>query len=299
MPFVEQDRSGNWVRKEEVRLSQLGGRGKTHFRLLDRFGYLPVGADADPATFVAPIPEHSAAQGEPTDLASIPPFLWGIIASYGGHTMPALVHDHLCSHAKKQGSKGRGLRRMADKFFRTMLRDATRVGIVTRWLMWAAIRNFAFPIFGLAVVALGLYGTLYVLPPTTSWVDGPNFRLTGAALIVAIVVMSIVFAREGPPELTVPPNARTAYRPTATASLLGAALIGVCAAALFAPVVVVTVVTKIVLGLADVVAFCVSFLVRPITRRLSRGYPSVDWAVDTTSPGDEPVPAFGRFFAKG
>lgn len=83
------------------------------------------------------IPEVEVPPGTRTDLASVPPFLWGFIASYGKHTMAAIVHDVLCDRAKERGDAT--LRRDADRLFRDAM-DEAGVPWAKRWVMWAAVR---------------------------------------------------------------------------------------------------------------------------------------------------------------
>jgi hypothetical protein len=128
-----------------------------------------------------------------TDLASIPPFLWGLIASYGRHTMPAILHDVRCDAAKKvtaaQGGRAHTayLRRRADQQFRHTLKAHADQGLVTRYIMWCAVRLFGFIPLGIAVVLgvivsmLHLSGDVFIavssllnqvtIWPWLSWLD--------------------------------------------------------------------------------------------------------------------------------
>jgi hypothetical protein len=76
---------------------------KITFKVLTDFGYTIQPADSiRRAPNVAPpwwdlkSIDYFVAKGIDTDLASVPPFLWGVIASYGHHTLPAILHDVLC-----------------------------------------------------------------------------------------------------------------------------------------------------------------------------------------------------------
>jgi hypothetical protein len=57
-----------------------------------------------------------------TDLATIPPMLWGVIGPYGRHLLAALVHDFLCQHAASFASRA-----FADYVFWRACRDGERV----------------------------------------------------------------------------------------------------------------------------------------------------------------------------
>lgn len=72
-------------------------------------------------------------RGEQSDLASVPGFLTWLVPRYGRHTLPALLHDHLVIP-----NMDSDVREAAD----TTLRDAmgaTKVPLVRRWIMWAAV----------------------------------------------------------------------------------------------------------------------------------------------------------------
>ena len=119
--------------KREVVLVQLPPRRRwlvmdTTFRFEDRFVYLaPDGAVV-----------HVRGPFE-TDLASVPPQLWSVIASYGRQTLAAVMHDRLCEEARLTGEDGGGaLRRRADRLFRWALHDS-RLSGAEAWLMWSAV----------------------------------------------------------------------------------------------------------------------------------------------------------------
>jgi hypothetical protein len=91
------------------------------FKLLTPFAYVGNGG----AVYV---PVHG--DGEETDLASVPPFLWGLLASYGRQLRAALMHDRLCDQVKampcgtrKQRAAAYASRKRADDMFRVALRD--------------------------------------------------------------------------------------------------------------------------------------------------------------------------------
>jgi hypothetical protein len=76
-----------------------------------------------------------------TDLASVPWFMWWLIASYGNHTRAALLHDALYAD---QGEEPPVARSKADRLFLAALREPeqTRPGVFRHWLMWAAVSLF-------------------------------------------------------------------------------------------------------------------------------------------------------------
>lgn len=98
-------------------------------------------------------------RGNVTDLASVPSFLTWLVPRYGRHTLPALLHDHLVVPGMDPD-----VREQAD----TILRDAmgsTKVPLVRRWSMWAAVslatrwqRSWRSKL--LVVAWIALYGTV-------------------------------------------------------------------------------------------------------------------------------------------
>jgi hypothetical protein len=83
---------------------------------------------------------HAAPAGLTSDLASVPPFLWGVLASYGHQLRPALIHDKLCDDAVEQPNRQLQVseRRKADDVFRQALRDSG-VALVRRRIFWAGV----------------------------------------------------------------------------------------------------------------------------------------------------------------
>ncbi|HSI97037.1 MAG TPA: DUF1353 domain-containing protein [Gaiellaceae bacterium] len=74
-----------------------------------------------------------------TDLASVPPVFWWLIASYGNHTRAALLHDALYVDDGDPPVP----RRTADRLFLSALREsAEKAGPFRHWLMWAAVSAF-------------------------------------------------------------------------------------------------------------------------------------------------------------
>lgn len=77
--------------------------------------------------------------GNSTDFASVPPFLWGLIANYGTQTLPAILHDALVGQLLGEPEDQRlALRREADELFRVALIDSGVHRLRAR-VMWAAV----------------------------------------------------------------------------------------------------------------------------------------------------------------
>jgi hypothetical protein len=80
-----------------------------------------------------------------TDLASVPTFLWGLIASYGRQTSAAVLHDHLSDEARRgDRSAGIRVRRVADRLFGVALLESG-VPRLRAWIMrsYVSIEKFA------------------------------------------------------------------------------------------------------------------------------------------------------------
>ncbi len=182
------------------------------FRLMTAFVYEDpfdmasreaAGAGADPAAGPPPWLWQVPGRGEITDLASVPPLLWGWFAPYGRQLLPALLHDHYCAQASAlvdsapagQRAAARRLagrhRAHADLLFRRSLREQ-QMPFTRRWLMWAAVSldgMWSFrriPCMVTALLAVVLSWLIWSL----SWrLDGPVVALTVAAAPAVIALL--------------------------------------------------------------------------------------------------------------
>jgi hypothetical protein len=111
--------------------------------------FVAPGADApvDTATKTFPGPDGRTivvppSEGGRTDLASVPSFMWWLVASYGNHTRAALLHDALVE--ERPGVAPAVPRTEADRLLLAALRDPgqQRAGAFRHWLMWAAASVF-------------------------------------------------------------------------------------------------------------------------------------------------------------
>ena len=169
--------------KREVVLVQLPPRRRwlvmdTTFRFEDRFAYLaPDGAVV-----------HVRGPFE-TDLASVPPQLWSVIASYGRQTLAAVMHDRLCEEARAAGADGGGaLRRRADRLFRWALEDS-RLSGAEAWVMWSAVWFAGTWEFArAAALALGaaLLGIAWLLWAALLGVGSPALVAGAGAVLLAV-----------------------------------------------------------------------------------------------------------------
>jgi hypothetical protein len=129
------------------------------FTLLESFCYLAPASDPSHGTvFIVPaadipsdrdtrrytigyhdvvVPPNDAGH---TDLASVPWFMWWLVASYGNHTRAALLHDALIVDRRTEPPVPRTT---ADRLFLNSLREADgKAGVFRHWLMWAAVSVF-------------------------------------------------------------------------------------------------------------------------------------------------------------
>jgi hypothetical protein len=106
-------------------------------------------------------------QGGRTDLASVPSFMWWLVASYGNHTRAALLHDALV--VDEDGIEPPIARTAADRILLSALREPgqQKGGAFRHWLMWAAASVFGtmrLPLWlrpaGLALHVFAVWGLL-------------------------------------------------------------------------------------------------------------------------------------------
>lgn len=101
-------------------------RSPRHFQLLRPISFLAAGRpESQRVEIPAHDPDRPAVGDNQTDLASVPPFLWGLIASYGRQTASALLHDYLSTEARRGDPATRiDRRRIADRLFGAALLDS-------------------------------------------------------------------------------------------------------------------------------------------------------------------------------
>lgn len=129
----------------------------------------------------------------PTDLASVPPFMRWFENSYGTHTLAAIIHDELIV----DDANGGALRSdtLADRFFRQMM-GAAGVPFLKRWIMWAAValrsrwaakgvRRVTLLVWGLLALA-GI--TSFVLAVGTQLFDWDGLPDTWILVLVAVLL---------------------------------------------------------------------------------------------------------------
>jgi hypothetical protein len=310
VPFYDLNDSGQPVgpsAKSEVRLTQLPEpsgfslmrllyalfAAATTFRCEDHYGW------ADQAGQVPDALSIVGADTE-TDLASIPSFLWGIIPSYGRHTMCAVLHDVRCdgaAAARKSGHRHLAARRrrLADNQFRTTLKQHAQLGPFTRWIMWSAVRLFGYIPLGVTAVVGVLAAMLHLARPTftaiTSALDGvtiwpwlapldflpkaiaaglswaadlmaaqSTFVVVVGGLAVLALVLAVIrsFEADGPSDGS--SQGAAAFSLDAFGGLMAALVVGALALPPLLPLIVVTLVTRVVLAVFDYLGFAVDWL---------------------------------------
>jgi len=111
---------------------------KPYFQLARPIGFRE---HAAAPTYWVPAHEASAnpASKDRTDLASVPPFLQGFIASYGRQSAPAILHDHQRQVTNQLGTADALTQAEEDdRVFRVALRQQ-KVPLLRAWLMWAFV----------------------------------------------------------------------------------------------------------------------------------------------------------------
>ena len=165
------------------------------------------------------IPSHALdlppGDGNSTDFASVPPFLWGLIANYGTQTLPAIMHDALVGKLLTDPPDARlRLRRDADELFRVALID-NGVHRLRARVMWAAVGLESWGRHGaalgrvligqvavgtlaiIAAVALGValspwWFALLLAPLLLATVWGSSFGLVSSATYLAALYAPLI-----------------------------------------------------------------------------------------------------------
>lgn len=141
-----------------------------------------------------------------TDLASIPGVLWGLIASYGRHTLAVLLHDYLCDWAdtKKEVPLERPgtpfLRRsVADEVFLQALRDPQAGPYANPWfrslVLWTGVsigRYWAFRRIMAILILLAAFCGIFPWIWLGQHLEmGNNWWLAGLGLASGLAVLTL------------------------------------------------------------------------------------------------------------
>ncbi len=150
---------------------------------------------------VTEVPAHDLTKpptvGNGTDFASVPPFLWGLIASYGKQTLPAILHDRLSYLARVAPSGSLELRRTADETFRVALVESGVHQLRAR-VMWGAVGLERYARhgggLGILLIAQVIAGALAIAAGTGA---GFAFDPRCALLVLVPALLAIPWWRSG------------------------------------------------------------------------------------------------------
>ncbi len=133
MPFI--DEAGRPL--DRVRLVY---RGDRMFQLAESIRWLDLETGAEERVTPHDLSRPPTDPQNGTDLASVPPFLWGLVASYGRQTLPAILHDRLIDRTELLPPTEQDREReRADAVFRRSLEDSG-VPRARATVMWATVR---------------------------------------------------------------------------------------------------------------------------------------------------------------
>lgn len=135
-------------------------------------------------------------EDNPTDLASIPPFVRWFENSYGKHTLAAIIHDQLIVAEPNGGMLESDV--ASDSLFRDMMRSAG-VDFLRRWTMWSAVAlRTRWVAGGIRQASVAIWLVLAVIGITTTVVGFSQLFTgdvgTGSALIIAASALGVVSA---------------------------------------------------------------------------------------------------------
>jgi Protein of unknown function (DUF1353) len=132
--------------------------------------------------------------GGVTDLASVPSFMWWLIASYGNHTRAVLLHDALYVDKGEPPVP----RKTADRLLLTALREpGQKAGAFRHWLMWAAVSAFGtmrhrlgilFALHALAVWVLVIGALAWEWGRAVSW----SLWQVAVAVLVSLAFLTLL-----------------------------------------------------------------------------------------------------------
>ncbi|MCG2620701.1 DUF1353 domain-containing protein [Arthrobacter sp. I2-34] len=153
-------------------------------------------------TGVVTVHAHDLARGpagNSSDLASVPTFMWGLVASYGRQSAPALLHDQrMTETALLPAAAALAQRRIFDEEFRLALLD-TGVAQLRARLMWAAVSAqnqwMHTRLRGKLMAACIAAGALALAAGILLWATTGN-PLSAAVALAAAAAVSALWARD-------------------------------------------------------------------------------------------------------
>jgi hypothetical protein len=172
------------------------------FQLVRPISFLEAGREESERVRVPAHDINAPAVGDnATDLASVPTFLWGLIASYGRQTSAALLHDHLSDEASSADpATGIRRRREADRLFGVALLESG-VPRLRAWVMRAYVSIDKYVQFRrwqallmVAHVALGVLSIYAAIGMAVGWWPGAPWWML--ALVGAPAVSTALWWRD-------------------------------------------------------------------------------------------------------
>jgi hypothetical protein len=144
---------------------------------------------------------YDVPSGQRTDLASVPPFLWGLVASYGRQTLPSILHDTLSDRADHApAGTGDAIRRDADIRFRRALVESG-VTILRARTMWTVVALNRYAVFR---TPLAVFLFPQAVLSVAAIIAGVALAILGmpwwlcAVLLVAPAVLALPWGRDAP-----------------------------------------------------------------------------------------------------
>ena len=193
----------------------------------------PIYYRADAASAIVRIAAHDLSAGlknNSTDLASVPTWMWGLIASYGRQTAPALLHDQrmaMCAELPPEEALRR--RRVYDEEFRRALLD-TGVAALRARLMWAGVSVQAYLEHSrgrglLLAASVGVGALAFIAAIWLAAAGAGQLPLAGAALLSA--VLCLAWSRDWPVVAVLVP-AFALFSPVLAVAAAGSLLLWLC-----------------------------------------------------------------------
>ncbi len=209
MPFEREDGG----RLDRIHLVQ---RAPGTFQLTRPFTFLESGRPESERVVIRAHDESRPAKGSnATDLASVPPFLWGLISSHGRQTAAALLHDQLWWEALNPDSDvWIRQRREADRLFAVALRESGSTWMRTQLLVaavtlerywgprrWRSVAMAVHALLGVSALWLALVGVLgwwglliLLLPALSVLVWGADAFPMGVLIYSGVLFLPIAAA---------------------------------------------------------------------------------------------------------
>ncbi len=213
MPFAREDGG----RLDRIHLVQ---RAPGTFQLTRSFTFLESGRPESERIVIRAHDETRPAKGSnATDLASVPPFLWGLISSHGRQTAAALLHDQLWWEALNPDAEvWIRQRREADRLFAVALRESGTTWMRTQLLVAAVTLERYWGPRPSRTVAMALHALLGV---AAVWVGILGLLGWWSLLLLVLPALTVLIWRHDAFPMGVLVYAGVLFLPIAAAAVLG------------------------------------------------------------------------------